>query len=222
MTKHPLTNILTLTLTSGAAWLLTSCGTTAGYKQADKTGAGIAEYRDEVLNVQKAVKETIRSMDQVEVTANTDPRKAFEQFSKSLAALDAAAAKAEKRGQEMKSKGEAYFLQWEEQLAQVKNPEIKELAEKRKDKLSSAFQGIKKVAEPLRAQFDPWLSDLKDLQTYLNNDLTISGVDDARKQFAKAKADGAQVEKSMDELVAELNSIAAAITPAKVPEAQAK
>jgi len=222
MKKNTLAKILTLTLAGGTAGLFTGCGTTAGYKQADKTGAGIAEYRDEVVNVQKAVTETLQSMEQVEVTANTDPRKAFDQFSKSLSALDAAAAKAATRGQEMKSKGEAYFLQWEQQLAQVKNPEIKQLAEQRKDKLSTAFQGIKKVAEPLRAQFDPWLSDLKDLQTYLNNDLTISGVDAARPQFAKAKADGAQVEKSMDELVAELNSIAAAITPARVPESQSK
>ena len=100
----------------------------------------------------------------------------------------------------------------------MKNPEIKKLAEERKAKLWAAFEGIKKVAEPLRAQFDPWLSDLKDLQTYLSNDLTIAGVDTARNQFTKAKADGLEVEKSMDALVAELNSIAAAVTPAKVAQ----
>lgn len=213
MKKNAPNRILAL---AGVACLLAGCGTTAGYKQADKTGAGIAEYRDEVVNVKKAVDATIKSMDQVEVTANTDPRKAFEQFSKDLAALDSAASKARQRGQEMKSQGEAYFVNWEQQLAQVKNPEIKQLAEQRKDKVRAAFDGIKKVAEPLRAQFDPWLSDLKDLQAYLNNDLTIAGVDAARSQFTKAKADGEEVVKSMDALVAELNSIAAAVTPAKV------
>ena len=217
MKLNPLNQILTLTASAtGAACLLAGCSTTAGYKQADKTGAGIAEYRDEVVLVKKAVDQTLKSIDQIELTANTDPRKAFEKFSKDLAALDAAAAKAAQRGQEMKASGDAYFMNWEEQLAQVKNPEIKKLAEERKAKLWDAFNNIKNVAEPLKAQFDPWLSDVKDLQKYLSNDLTIAGVDAAKSQFAKTQADGQAVEKSMDALVAELNSIAAAVTPAKV------
>jgi hypothetical protein len=34
-----------LMLCAGSAALFTGCGTTSGYKQADKTGAGIAEFR---------------------------------------------------------------------------------------------------------------------------------------------------------------------------------
>jgi hypothetical protein len=204
------------TIAYGLAWLLAGCGTAAGYKHADKTGAGIAEYRDEVIHVKRAVDVTLRSMDQIEIAADTDPRKAFEKFSGNLAALESAAVKAEKRGQDMKAQGKAYFAQWETQLAQLQNPQIKQLAEERKAKLWDAFDSIKKVAEPLKAQFDPWLSDVNDLQKYLNNDLTIAGVDAAKSQFVKTKADGLEVEKSMDALVAELNSIAAALTPARI------
>ena len=55
----------------------------------------------------------------------------------------------------------------------------------------------------------------------ISNDLTIEGVDAARKLFAKSKEDGAEVQKSMEALVAELNSIAAALTPANLPPAAA-
>jgi hypothetical protein len=78
---------------AGITMLLSGCSTT-GYKQADKTGAGIAEYRAEVLNVKKAVDDTLQSMNLVEATANTNPRHAFDQFSKSVNNLDAAARKA--------------------------------------------------------------------------------------------------------------------------------
>ena len=211
---------LTLAILAGVGTMLCGCRTT-GYKQADKTGAGLAEYRAEVLNVKKAVDDTLRSMNQVEATANTNPRHAFDQFSKSVDNLDAAARKAKSRGDAIRAQGEAYFVNWQQQIAQVKNPEIKKLAEERKAKLWDAFQGIKRNAEPLRAKFDPWLSDLKDLQRYLSNDLTIEGVDAARKLFAKSKEDGAEVQKSMEALVTELNSIAAALTPANVPPAPA-
>jgi hypothetical protein len=199
-----------------ATLLITGCGTTAGYKQADKTGAGIAEYREEVVNTKAAVDNTMKCLDQIAVTATMNPRQAFQDFSKSMAGLESAAAKARKRGEEMKARGQAYFTQWEQQMASVKNPEIRKLAEQQKAKLQATFDSIRKYSELLRAQFDPWLSDLKDLQNYLGNDLTISGVDAAKSLFAKAQAEGMEVQKSMEALVAELNTVAATLTPANV------
>jgi hypothetical protein len=222
MKKHNLTKILTLTLATAATWFLTGCGTTSGYKQADKTGAGIAEFRAEVVNGEKAIDATMKSLAAVAATADTDPRKAFEQYSRDVANLESTASKVRKRAQDMREQGAAYFAQWQKQLAEVKNPEIQKLAMERKARLSEAFDAIKKVTEPLKMQFDPWMSDLKDLQKYLSNDLTIAGVDAAKSLFTKTISHGLEVQKSMEALVAELNTVAAAITPAKVPEAQAK
>ena len=53
------------------------------------------------------------------------------------------------------------------------------------------------------------------LPIYLANDLTIAGVDAAKPLFTKTEAEGREVQKSMDALVAELNTVAATITPAK-------
>ncbi len=204
-------------LAAGAACLLAGCASTAGYKQADKTGAGIAEFREEIVNAKQAIDETVQALDAIAVSANTDPRAAYQRFSKSVSNLESASAKAQKRGQAMKEQGQAYFAQWEKQLAEVQNPEIRALAQQRKAKLSTTFDSIKRLTEPLKAQFDPWMSDLKDLQKYLSNDLTIAGVDAARPLFTKTKTSGLAVQKSMDELVAELNAVSAAVTPAKVP-----
>lgn len=205
-----------LMLCAGSAALLTGCATTSGYKQADKTGAGIAEFREEILNGKKNIDATMKSLDAVAASATTDPRKAFEQFSKSVDNLESTAGKVRKRGQDMREQGQAYFKQWEQQMSQVNNPEIRTLAEQRKAKLQESFDSIRKYSEPLKAQFDPWMSDLKDLQKYLSNDLTVAGVDAAKGLFTKTQNEGLEVQKSMDGLVAELNTIAAALTPAKV------
>jgi hypothetical protein len=208
--------VLLAATTIAAAILVTGCGTTSGYKQADKTGAGIAEFRDEIVKGKIAIDNTMNALDQIAATANTDPRKAFEAYSKAVESLESCANKVRKRGQDMREQGQAYFKQWEEQLTQVKNQEIRNLAEQRRTKLQETFDSIRKYTEPLKAQFDPWMSDLQDLQKYLSNDLTIAGVDAAKGLFAKTRADGVEVQTSMDGLVAELNTIAAALTPAKV------
>ncbi len=216
-TKYIILNLLSIT----AVAAFSGCGTTSGYKQADKTGEGIADFREAIVNGQKAINETMKSLDQVAVSATTDPRKAFEQYSRQVANLDSAASKARKRGQEMKDQGKAYFAQWEKQLAEVKNPDIRNLAAQRKAKLQATFDSIKQVAEPLKAQFDPWMSDLKDLQKYLSNDLTVAGVDAAKPLFTKTQNEGLEVQKLVDSLVAELNTVAATITPAKAQSAKA-
>jgi hypothetical protein len=82
--------------------------------------------------------------------------------------------------------------------------------------LQQTFAGIRAQTEPLKAKFEPWFSDLKDLQKYLSNDLTIMGVDAAKDLIARTTKGGHEVQGSMEALVAELNSIAATLTPAKV------
>src|SRR5882672_1880860 len=201
-------NGVSLALTTlAAAALLAGCGTTSGYKQADKTGEGIAEFRAEISNGKKAIDNTMKGLDAVALSATTDPRKAFEQYSKAVSELASVAEKAKKRATDMQVAGKAYFDQWEKQMAEVQNPEIRKLAQDRKAKLQEAFASIKKYAEPLKAQFGPWMSDLKDLQTFLSNDLTVAGVDSAKELFAKTKSEGQEVQKSMDGLIAELNTV---------------
>lgn len=216
--------LLAIVVMTGAAILTSGCATggssSAGYKKADKTGAGIAEFRDEIVNGQKAINATMKSLGEVAATADTNPRKAYEQYSKDLANLESTAAKIQKRAASMQEKGKAYFTQWEQEMAQVSNPDIRKLAEQRKAKLQEAFDSIAATTKPLKEQFDPWMKDLKDLQTYLGNDLTIAGVDAAKKMFKKTQGEGVEVQKLMDTLVAELNTIAAAITPAKVEPAK--
>lgn len=204
--------------TMAAAVLITACKS-AGYKQADKTGAGIATFRDEIVKCKKAVDGTLAALDKIALSANTNPRPAYDEYVKQVANLESQSAKVRKTGQEMRTRGQAYFTQWEQQLAQVKDEDIRELATERKAKLQESFDKIREYTEPLKEKFDPWMASLKDLQSYLANDLTIKGISAAKKPFAKAKSQGSDVQKAMDGLVEELNELGATLTPANVKPA---
>src|SRR5262245_38511339 len=83
--------------------------TAAGYKLADKVGKGIAEFRDEIVDVKKAVDTSMAALDKITAQAAVDPRKAFKEFDKSVPKIDSAAAKARKRAEDMREKGKDYF-----------------------------------------------------------------------------------------------------------------
>jgi hypothetical protein len=219
MKSTPFIRTLSLSALSVAGLLLVgSSASAAGYKLADKVGNGIADFRDEIVDVKKAVDATMASLDKIVAQASTDPRKAFKEFDKNVPRIDSAANKAKKRAADMKEKGKAYFETWEKDLANVKDPEIRKLAEDRKMKLQETFDKIKTSIEPARDQFTSWLANLKDLQKYLSQDLTIGGIDAAKDLIAKSKKDGVDVQQTLDRVIGELNTVVATITPAKVKQ----
>jgi hypothetical protein len=187
----------------------------AGYKLADKAGAGIADFRDEIVDVKKAVDTTLASLDRIVAEASVDPRKAFKAFDKSVPKIDSAAAKAKKRADDMKGRGKEYFSQWEKEMEAVNDPAIRKLAQERKAKLQATFENIKATLEPAKEQFNGWLTNLKDVHKYLSQDLTINGIDAAKDLIAKSKKDGMAVQQTLDKVIAELNTVVATITPAK-------
>lgn len=217
MTTHAKTCLFTwAALGVATAQLITATtASAAGYKLADKVGASIAEFRDEIVTIKKDVDITLAALDKVVTTAVTDPRSAFKDFDKAVPRIEDSAKKAKKRAEDIKARGRAYFQAWEKELGTVNNAEIRKLAEERKAKLQATFDGIRTSMEPVRDQFNTWLADLKDLQKYLSNDLTIGGIDAAKELIGKAKTEGHGVQQSMDKVIGELNTIVATLTPAK-------
>ena len=63
-------------LAAAAMPVASSSALAAGYKLADKVGVDIAEFRDEIVDVKKAVDVTIAALDKIVVQATVDPRKA--------------------------------------------------------------------------------------------------------------------------------------------------
>jgi hypothetical protein len=206
-----------LPLIASTALLLTCFeASAAGYKLADKVGASIAKFRDDIVDIKKAVDATMVSLDQIVVTAPVDPRKAFKEFDKNVPKIDSAAKTAKKHSEDMKAKGQAYFQQWAQEMTNVNSAEIRQLAEERKAKLQTSFDNIKNTTEPAREQFVAWLDHLKDLQKFLSQDITLSGVEAAKEPIAKAKTEGLAVQQSLEKVISELNTVVATITPAKL------
>ena len=210
-------NIILSLLSVAAVTVFFGCSS-SGYKQADKTSDVIAEFSSGIMNGKQAIDATLVSLNQVSETATTDPRKAFEQYSKDVAKLESAASRLRSISQDVKAQGKSYFANWEKQLADVKNPEIRNLALERKEKLQLSFDVIRQNVEPLKAKFDLWMSDLKDLEKYLGNDLTIAGLGAAKGLKNKTIKEGREVQKSIDALVVELNKVSASISAAKVAQ----
>ena len=91
---------------------------------------------------------------------------------------------------ELGEPGKAYFAEWDTQLAQIKNEDIKARSQSRKNEVAQQLQAIKKCyAEVAQVVYHPFISGLRDVQKYLSVDLTPDGVAAIKGTVTKAVAD---------------------------------
>jgi hypothetical protein len=206
---------LVLTL---ATLALAGCGTTYPYKQADKTGESITTLRTDVAKIKTAVDGSIKALDALEASANTNPRKPYDAFAKSVDQVDSAAQTVRKHTEAMRQSGQAYFQMWEQQLSAVQSQDIRQMAMDRKAKVQQAFDNIKNGAQDAKTSFPPFLDNLKDLKRVLGSDLTLDGFMAAKDIFKKTRDSGVQVQKDLDALITEFDTMFATFTANRVPD----
>jgi hypothetical protein len=76
----------------------------------------------------------------------------------------------------MRTKGQAYFTEWEAEQAKINSEDIKTRSVQRRAEVEQTFSRINDRSQTLKDAYQPLMSDLKDIRTALNNDLTPGGV----------------------------------------------
>jgi hypothetical protein len=175
-----------------AALLSTGCNT-AGHQKADSTATNMEQLRKGVVALKEKVSAAASSLASVVEKAETDPKPAFDKYKKDVSALESGLSQAESSLKTMKSNGQAYFADWEQQNMALQDPDMKKSAEERRMRLTKSLDSVSKAMEEARAEIGPYMATLKDVQTYLGNDLTPSGIGEI-----KGKSKQVREERQLD------------------------
>jgi len=159
----------------GAAVFLGGCATT-GMDRSVKASNSIREVDNEIRKMVTQIDVTASSLESLVMVGQPDLKKAFESYSKNLANLDSEGKRVLKRIEEMKSRNNEYFAEWEKQGDSFTNSEIRELSAERRTKLAEIYARVPAAASGIKGTYNDYLTDLKEIQKYLSTDLTPSGV----------------------------------------------
>ncbi len=127
----------------------------------------------------------------------TTQRSAYE---KSLSALEATANDVSATSAEMQAKGQAYFAQWDQQVATIQNEDIREQSTDRRKTIEASFTKVRKEYDESRGSFDAVLSDLRDIRTALRADLTLNGIDALKSTVKKVDKNANKTKDSLKDL----------------------
>jgi len=186
--------------------LVSGCSSTAPERAAMAVDS-IDGLVSEMKNVQGGVDQALAALDALVSKPSDDLKGQFDAYTQSVAALDQHAKAVGDRAEAMKARGQEYFKGWEETSASLSSDEMRQYSEERRAKLNAAYSDIQEKTSEAKEEFAPFITSLKDVQSYLSLDLTTTGLQSVGDLAKKAKSQGADLKESIDSVVKDLETV---------------
>lgn len=130
---------------------------------------------------------------------------AFARYSRNVEEMERVGEELEQHVDAMRSQGFDYFTEWREQTADVSNPEVVDISEARHEESRAAFTELSRSGVDVKRTLQTYLSDLRDIETYLSNDLTPAGVKAIEPVAEQARKDGEALQEAIEPMLSALN-----------------
>jgi hypothetical protein len=198
----------------GTAAFLGGCATT-GMQRSVKTSNSIQDVDNEIRKMIVQIDVTGTALDSLVVPGNPDLKKSFNTYSDNLVKLDREGKRTLKRVEEMKSQSKEYFSEWEKQGDAFTNPQIRELSEERRSRLANIYAQVPAAGAGIKGAYHAYLTDLKEIQLFLSNDLTPKGIESIAPVTQKSIQDREDLKASLRPLINALDEIKAELYSGK-------
>ena len=209
-TKKLILNLFIIATTIGLA---AGCASTGNDKSAS-TVKSLAKSSNLIEKGTVLIDQTLAKLNDLVTNPNPDLRKQSAAFSSSLNDLGSTAKDVSSKADEMKAQGAAYFAKWDEESAKMQNEDIRHRSQARKHEVAANFARISQQYDETKTLFQPFMSDLRDVQNYLNTDLTAGGLAAIKDVAAKSASDAIPLKESMGKLSQAFKSLSLSMSTA--------
>lgn len=200
--------ILFAVLLTGATFLLSNCSST-GRDRSEKASVSMAQVEKDIQAAMLQVDATNKALQELVEPGQSNVNKAFSRYSDQAEKMEEQGQVMLEHSDEMTAKGKDYFDEWRTEGNAYANPKIQSLSEQRRSDLSAVFADISTASVGIKGSFKTYLSDIREINTYLSNDLTPKGVESITPIAQQAITDG-------DNLKAAITPVLRAIGTAKI------
>ena len=88
---------------------------------------------------------------------------------------------------------------WQQEAAAITSPEVKAATQTRQAEVKSTLGELSAAGKKAGDAYQPFIGDMKDIRTYLSNDLTQAGVKRLDRTIQKARQADAGLQKALDD-----------------------
>jgi hypothetical protein len=185
-----------------------SAGCSSGGGKGMKTSDSILDTAKRLDDGRTQIDRVVASLNRLTTAQpNDDLRPLFRDYSSDVDKLDSIAQNVKRQADQMRSRGQTYFQQWNAELANINNEDIRSQSAQRRQDVESSFARISEHSQSLRDSYRPLMSDLQDIRTALNADLTPGGIASIRPIAERVANEAAAVKNAAGSIEAEFRSL---------------
>jgi hypothetical protein len=164
--------------------------------------------RNEIANVRSNIFLTLVKLDRVR--GERDPEHPmYNAFTNQLDRMQELAQALGKHAEEMKKRGNAYFLDWEARTAAIQNPEARQRAQQRYEERKALYDGIRSFMQDAKTNFASFMSNMTQIQATFEAGRTQENIAQAKALFMNANWRSIDVQRDLMEVEDRLDQLAA-------------
>jgi hypothetical protein len=212
-------NLASVVVALGLIALLPGCSSPS-YEKAGNTAVSLHKTAASIDQGSTQVDAVLAALLELVNNPAADLKPQFKKFDAAVNALQATAANVSATAKSMREKSNDYFKDWDQQLAQIKNEDIKGRSAERKTEVQQQYIAMKKDFLLAGDAFKPFMANLKDIRTALTADLTAGGLASIKDVATKANSEAVPLRAAIGKLSADFKTLGvsmSATTPAPAP-----
>jgi len=193
-----------------AAGLVTGCAT----NNSNKTPMAATFFNKESYVIARGGVQSdaaLASLDELVTHPQADLRDQYNAFAAAVSTLESTTMEIAGEKIALKKQAGGYFNEWDRENAAVQETTRSNLNVARRDEVAVRFARIIQDYDEIGKAFRPYMSDLRDAQKVLANDLTGNGLSSIKDSAAQATADAVLVKASLDRLSADFDDSGSAL-----------
>lgn len=197
--------------------LMAGCAST-GYDKAGHTSSTIEKTARSIHKGNGQIDSVLLALSSLVNSPEADLKAQFEKFNASVSKLEKLSDDVNAQSVAMQTQGTAYFRSWNEELAKIHNEDIRSRSTDRKNAVAARFEKVRISYARTKADFLPFMSDLKDIRTALSTDLTAGGIASIKSVANKADNNSGPLRTSLTNLEQDFKDLGvslSATTPAE-------
>jgi hypothetical protein len=193
--------------------LIAGCISNKGYDKGAATATALQSSANKVTEVSQRVTDTLGALNGLTFNPQGDLRVQYGTFTTAVKNLQSASGDLDVQVADVQAKAQAYSVDWSNQLATIQSPDIRSRSAARKDEVTAKLQNLNGSYQGVKDSLKSFLSDVTDIKTYLDTDLTAAGLDKIKDVVARTKVDAVPVRDSIKRLQADFSDASAALSP---------
>lgn len=198
--------------------LFTGCASTEGHDRAAATAEQVVDLGGAAGQTQLRLDNTLAALEKVVATAKQDPQPAYATFVREYDEFSDEFADLTEEREELKAKSATWFAEFEKKNDAIGDADLRKAGTKRLAEFREQVADVSKQVDELMSGTSSLNTRLKDVRTFLGNDLTPQGIETVSGRISDAAKEGRKFAAGLGKLSKSSTDLAAKMRAARMPK----